>query len=172
MSTDTWFVTPYGLKAGKADNQVEVESHEAWTDGDCGRSEGKGACVSDCTNDILVALASATPERKEDALRVLRGEMSVGSEQVAGGADGPLLLGMGAAARHLGVSRATLWKILSVGRIPKVELFPGSYRVRREDLEALAAGKLGMSGHVSRRGRWRDSKGAVKGGGNSVGSWQ
>ena len=64
-------------------------------------------------------------------------------------------MGMGTAAEFLGVSRPTLWRVLQIGKIPRVELFPGSYRVRREDLEALAAGKFGMSGHVSRRGRPR-----------------
>jgi hypothetical protein len=111
--------------------------------------------MSDLNGELLAALVAASDERKAEALRALKGERPVGGGQVA---QGPLLLGMGAAAKHLGVSRATLWKILSVGKIPKVELFPGSYRVRRVDLETLADGKLGMSGHVSRRGRWRDGR--------------
>lgn len=56
-------------------------------------------------------------------------------------ASGPILLGMGAAAKTLGVSRATLWRMIQVGRLQKVELLPGSFRVRRADLEAIAAGK-------------------------------
>jgi len=48
-----------------------------------------------------------------------------------------------AGAKLLGVSRATLWRMMKAGTISKVELFPGSYRLRREDLEALAAGNAG-----------------------------
>jgi len=38
----------------------------------------------------------------------------------------------------LGVSRATFWRIVSAGRIERVELYPSSYRVRRADVERLA----------------------------------
>ena len=96
--------------------------------------------MSELTNDLLAAMLAATPEKKELALKVLHGEMPGGISKVS---MGPLLLGMGGGARFLGVSRATFWRILKTGKIKRVELFPGSYRVRREDLEALAAGKLG-----------------------------
>jgi excisionase family DNA binding protein len=49
----------------------------------------------------------------------------------------PLLLGMGKAAEVLGVSRPTFWRMIRAGRIAKFEILPGSYRVRREDIEAL-----------------------------------
>ena len=52
-----------------------------------------------------------------------------------------LLLGMGAAAGFLGVSRTTLWRMIRGGQIAKVEVLPGSFRVRRADLEAIAAAK-------------------------------
>jgi excisionase family DNA binding protein len=54
-----------------------------------------------------------------------------------------LLYGMTAAATFLGVSRATLWRILQSGRLKKLEIMPGSFRVRRADLEAFAGGKDG-----------------------------
>jgi excisionase family DNA binding protein len=54
--------------------------------------------------------------------------------------NGSLLLGMGAAAGLLGVSRTTLWRLIRDGQLKKVEVLPGSFRVRREDLEAIAAG--------------------------------
>ena len=95
---------------------------------------------TDKTGELLQAVLSATDERKDQALRVLRGEVS---DVPAKAVNGPLLLGMSAAAKLLGISRATLWRILRAGTIVKIELFPGSYRVRREDLEALAAGKFG-----------------------------
>ncbi len=109
--------------------------------------------------ELMQASLGAPEERKASALRVLRGEATVGGGKASSGSGGPLLLGMGAAAAMLGVSRATLWRLLRDGRLAKVELFPGSYRVRREDLEALAAGGRGSSGHVSQRGRWRKASG-------------
>ena len=102
--------------------------------------------------EVMQAALGAGDDRKQTALKVLRGEPLASAVRPM---SGPVLMGMGAAADFLGVSRPTLWRMLQMGRIQKVELFPGSYRLRREDLEALAAGKLGMSGHVSRRGRPR-----------------
>jgi excisionase family DNA binding protein len=47
-------------------------------------------------------------------------------------------MGMGAGAKYLGVSRATLWRMIRIGKLKKVEVLPGSFRVRRSDLESLA----------------------------------
>jgi len=109
--------------------------------------------MSDLTGELLAAVVAATPDRKEAALKALRGDAEPERSTVQG--KGPLLMGMSAGAKFLGVSRATLWRVLRAGKIQKVELFPGSFRVRREDLEALAAGALGMSGSKSRRGQMR-----------------
>jgi predicted DNA-binding transcriptional regulator AlpA len=54
---------------------------------------------------------------------------------------GPLLMGMSASAKFLGVSRATLWRMIKAGLLQKVEVLPGSFRLRRADLEAIAAGQ-------------------------------
>jgi predicted DNA-binding transcriptional regulator AlpA len=54
---------------------------------------------------------------------------------------GPLLMGMSASAKFLGVSRATLWRMVKAGLLQKVEVLPGSFRLRRVDLEAIAAGQ-------------------------------
>jgi len=48
--------------------------------------------------------------------------------------------GMPSAAKFLGVSRATLWRMTKAGQLAKVEVLPGSFRVRRADLQAIAAG--------------------------------
>ncbi len=90
--------------------------------------------------EIMQASLGAPDDRKVTALKMLRGEVTESSARTS---TGPLLLGMGASAKFLGVSRATLWRILQAGTIQKVELFRGSYRIRREDLEDLAAGKFG-----------------------------
>jgi hypothetical protein len=105
------------------------------TDGATGDTQV--ADKADKTSELLQAVLAASDEKKDHALRVLRGEIPAGSGQKSD-VNGPLLLGMGAGAKFLGVSRATLWRVMRAGKIQRVELFAGSYRVRREDLEALA----------------------------------
>ena len=100
---------------------------------------------TDKTSELLQAVLAANDERKNQALRVLRGDFSDISGQKSE-ARGPLLLGMSAGAKFLGVSRATLWRAVRAGKLEKVELFPGSMRVRREDLERLARGNADKEG--------------------------
>ncbi len=90
----------------------------------------------DVTNDELIqAVFAATAEAKHRALAILEGkELPVENND-------PLLLRMGEAAELLNVSRATLWRTIRAGRLEKIELFPGSYRLRRSDVVALANGK-------------------------------
>ena len=96
--------------------------------------------MTDLTGDLLAAVVAASSDRKALALRVLRGEPI---EPPTGQPSAPLLLGMTGAAKLLGVSRATLWRIIQSGRIEKVELFPGSYRLRRADIEQIATARAG-----------------------------
>jgi len=91
--------------------------------------------------ELMKAALAATEERKANALRVLKGEVALADASETKPATGPLLMGIGAGAKYLGVSRATLWRACQAGRLQKVELYPGSYRVRREDLERLAQGR-------------------------------
>ena len=94
--------------------------------------------------EVMQAALGAGDDRKQAALKVLRGEAAESARVVRG----PLLMGIKAGAKFLGVSRATLWRAVCAGRLQKVELFPGSYRVRREDLEALARGRDSAGGSV------------------------
>jgi excisionase family DNA binding protein len=104
--------------------------------------------MSDTTSDLLRAFVDSSDDRKAVALQVLRGEVTtcpyLRSKQAAscddvGPSEGPLLMRVGEAAKHLGVSRATLWRACNAGRLKRVELFHGCYRLRRIDLETLAA---------------------------------
>lgn len=88
-------------------------------------------------NERLMKFLQATPEQQAAIDSILAGKQLVASEP----ARGPLLLGMGAAAKLLGVSRATLWRMIKAGKLSKVEVLPDSFRVRRCDIEAIAGGK-------------------------------
>ena len=87
------------------------------------------------TNDeIIQAVFTATDEAKTRALAILQGE-----ESAADSLEEPLLLGMGQAAKLMGLSRVTFWRLIKSGRLEKVELYTGSYRIRKSDILALIA---------------------------------
>jgi excisionase family DNA binding protein len=88
------------------------------------------------SNERLVQFLNASSEQQEAIDAILSGKQP---EARAG--SGPLLLGMTNAAKFLGVSRATLWRMIRAGRLARIEVLPGSYRVRRRDLLAIADGK-------------------------------
>ena len=88
-------------------------------------------------NERLLRFLQATPAQQAAIDRILEGKAEVETAPRTG----LLLLGMGPAAKYLGVSRGTLYRMIQAGRLARVQVLPGSYRVRREDLEAVAAGK-------------------------------
>lgn len=47
----------------------------------------------------------------------------------------PLLMTMVAAAKHLGVGRTTLWRMVKEGILKPVEITPGVHRISRRELE-------------------------------------
>jgi len=87
-------------------------------------------------DDVIRAVFSATDEAKERALEILEGRDEPRPQD-----DEPLLLTMGDATKLIPCSRATLWRIIKAGRLEKVELYPGAYRLRRSDVLSLVAGK-------------------------------
>ena len=99
--------------------------------------------MSKVNNDDLIRAIFApiaTEERKSRALLILQGE------DIPLRIDEPLLLTMGQSAELLNVSRATLWRTIKAGRLPKVELYPGAFRLRRSDILAIVNGKAVRNG--------------------------
>ena len=88
-------------------------------------------------NERLMRFLSATPEQQAAIDRILEGK----AEAPRPASSGPLLMMMGDAAELLGVSRATVWRLAKMKRLERVEILPGTFRVRRADIEAIAAGK-------------------------------
>ena len=84
-------------------------------------------------NDRLLKILQAPPDVQTQIDAILEGKA-----QPVPTNTGPLLFGMDAGAKFLGVSRSTLWRLVKSGRINPVEFRPGSYKVRRCDLEQLA----------------------------------
>src|ERR1700690_2457679 len=89
------------------------------------------------TDERLKKLLDASP----DQLAAIDGVLARRITETFSPAQGPLLLGMSASAKFLGVSRATLWRMIKAGLLQKVEVLPGSFRLRRADLEVIAAGQ-------------------------------
>ena len=89
------------------------------------------------SNDHLAELMQAALTAPEglrfSALRLLKGETPPDN--------GPLLLTISEAARRLNLSRNTVRRIVKEGRLARVEIYTGSFRLRRLDVEALAAGR-------------------------------
>jgi predicted DNA-binding transcriptional regulator AlpA len=90
------------------------------------------------TNERLIKFLQAPPDVLAQIDCILDGKRPT---KVGTTANGPLLMGMGEGARLLGVSRATLWRRIKLGLLERIEILPGSFRVRRADLEAIAAGR-------------------------------
>src|ERR1019366_4710648 len=87
-------------------------------------------------NERLIRFLQATPEQQDRFDRILEGRLEVAPAVPSG----PLLVGMGAGAKLLGVSRATLWRMIRAGRLEKVEVLPGSFWVRGAGLEDVGSG--------------------------------
>lgn len=93
---------------------------------------------TDCTNELLAALVTATPERKAAALRALRGEFEFAEKdpetlrRCAGQAEAYLTLRE--VGRRLGISACSLWRY----GVPGHEL-GGRRRFRMSEVEAYLA---------------------------------
>ena len=97
--------------------------------------------MSEKNDQIIQAVFTATAEAKSRALTILQGkEDPVGPPsdlRPPTSEEAPLLMGMGESAKFLGVSRATLWRMIRDGRLTKVEIYHNAFRLRRSDILAL-----------------------------------
>ena len=99
----------------------------------CGKSL-QGVSTDTLTNEILQALLVAPDDNKQRALQSLRGELP----PAAPSPTRPLLLTMGDAADLLGVCRSTLWRMIRRKKLIPIEIMPGTFRVRRVDIDRIA----------------------------------
>jgi excisionase family DNA binding protein len=88
-------------------------------------------------NERLMRVLQATPAQLAAIDRLLDGKPETAKPE----RKGPFLIPVREAAALLGVHRTVLWRMTKAGRLARVEILPGSYRVRREDVEAIAFGK-------------------------------
>ena len=89
------------------------------------------------TEERLKRLFAASPEQ----LQIIDDILKSGIQENLKTTSGPLLMGMTASAKLLGVSRATLWRMIKSELLQKIEVLPGSFWLRRADLEAIATGQ-------------------------------
>ncbi|MGH7976810.1 MAG: hypothetical protein ACREC8_09115 [Limisphaerales bacterium] len=88
------------------------------------------------TEERLKRLFEASPEQLATIDSILEGKIQNKLPKT----EAPLLMGMKASAKFIGVSRTTLWRLVGQGRLQKIEVLPGSFWLRRTDLEAIANG--------------------------------
>jgi excisionase family DNA binding protein len=93
------------------------------------------ALSTNIPGDFLTAALAAPPGRLAAALRILTGEAALAAAD-----DRPLLMTIVEAARRLNVSATTVRRAIKAGRIQKVEIYQGAFRLRRSDVEAIAFG--------------------------------
>jgi predicted DNA-binding transcriptional regulator AlpA len=87
------------------------------------------------TNQRLLRFLNASPEQQVQIDQILEGKPKPEIPTA------PLLLSMSKGSEFLGVGRCTLWRMIRAGKLCKVEVLNNSFRVRKSDLEAIAAGK-------------------------------
>lgn len=102
--------------------------------------------MSDLTGDLLAAVVAATPERKAEALRVLRGEAPAVDAETARRCSGQAepFLTLRECAKRLGVSACSLWRWGVPGhelggrrrfRMTEVETYLGSDEFKRRSAD-------------------------------------
>ena len=110
--------------------------------------------MSPTTQAILRSIAASDGSlsvAERDAIARLVDGRTEEARPAAGGAV-PLLLTQKQAASALGISRVTLWRMTREAVFAPVEITPGNYRYRREEVEAVA--RLGRDATLPRgRGR-------------------
>jgi len=84
-------------------------------------------------NDRMLKVLQAPPDVQAHIDALLEGR-----QPSAPSLSGPLLMGMDEGAKYTGISRSTLWRLVKSGKIKPVEIRPGSFKIRREDLERFA----------------------------------
>ena len=96
--------------------------------------------MTSTTQALLQSLVENDPSLSEGErnllTRLIRGETKPDCERT--GTDGPLLLTQKEAANALGISRVTLWRLTREAVFAPVELTPGNFRYRRDEVEAVA----------------------------------
>lgn len=95
--------------------------------------------MTGANDQIIQAVFTATAETKARALAILQGKEP--SSPRSEPADAPLLMGMGDSAKLMGLSRATLWRMIRDGRLEKVEIYHNAFRLRRADILDLVKQK-------------------------------
>ena len=86
------------------------------------------------SGERVTALLRASPQQLAAVDRILAGSTDPHLPRPSG----PLLFGMAAAAEFVGLSRSTLWRLIRAGKLTPIEILPGTFRLRRSDLEVLA----------------------------------
>lgn len=102
------------------------------------------------TQALLKTVASTDATLTPAERQALASALS-GGHRPPGSAAGALLVNQKEAARLLGMSRVTVWRLTVEGVFALVEVRPGTFRYRREEIEAFAERGIARPRAVPRR---------------------
>lgn len=91
------------------------------------------------TTKTIIELAVKNDDQVDSRIaelitKVLEGSFSEVTDSRSSYSDEPLLLKMNDAAKRLGVSRVTFWRLVNSGAIRPIEIFEGVFRYNYRDL--------------------------------------
>lgn len=96
----------------------------------------------DIRQEVMNAAFAANEEELFQALKLLQGEVIVSGFDTPEAIDSQELISKTQAAKKLGVSRTTLWRMVGQGIIKPVSLGPGMHdRVRLSDIQDMIAAR-------------------------------
>jgi excisionase family DNA binding protein len=87
----------------------------------------------DIAGEFFAAARSASEDAMARAIPVLQGRV-----MPKGPPDDPRLVRVTQAARLLGISRISIWRMMRSGLIASVELLPGLRRIPKSEIDRLA----------------------------------
>ena len=96
------------------------------------------------TSITLLQTVASTDSSLSFEQRATLQDLIVGRAESRSASGQPFLLTQKDAARMLGISRVTLWRMTKDGRFSPVEILPGTFRYRFEEVEAFT--RLGREG--------------------------
>lgn len=93
------------------------------------------------TKAVIVAALENDTSIAANLLQSVLSLLDGGQATLAPATNGPILLTASAAAKRLGISRTTFWRLVRKKRVSPVEITPGVFRYHTTDVDSLTTVK-------------------------------